>query len=222
VGIKPKVTENPLSPAGALCLDFANTAEWHASDHPQEHLTSYTELLAWAKRHGLFDEKVLRSLSQEAARRPQEAARVLRRAIELREALYQVLSRVARGQPAPRAALERVNEGVAESLSHSRLQPGPNGFAWSWPDEAAALERVLWPVMHSAADLLTSDRLARVGVCQDDRGCGWLFVDTSRNHTRRWCAMGDCGNRAKARRHHQRALESHLEAAGKRPAGARG
>jgi len=222
VGIKPKVTENPLSPAGALCLDFANTAEWHASDHPQEQLTSFAELLAWARRRGMFNEKAQRSLSQEALRRPQEGARVLRRAIELREALYQVFSCVAKGQPAPRAALERVNDGLAESLSHSRLQPSRNGFTWSWPEEAASLERVLWPVMHSAAELLTSDRLTRVGECQDDRGCGWLFIDTSRNHTRRWCAMGGCGNRAKARRHHQRALEFHLETAGKRPASARG
>ena len=221
MGIKPIVTRSPLSPAGALCLDFANTAEWHASDHPQEHLTSFAELLAWAERRGMFNEKVMRSLTQEAARLPQEAARVLRRAIELREALYQVFSRVARGQAVPRGALEQVNDGVAESLSHTRLQPGANGFTWSWPDEVATLERVLWPVMHSAAELLTSDRLARVGQCQDDRGCGWLFIDTSRNHTRRWCAMGDCGNRAKARRHHQRALEFHLDTAGKRPARAR-
>jgi predicted RNA-binding Zn ribbon-like protein len=64
---------------------------------------------------------------------------------------------------------------------------------------------MLWPVARSAADLLTSaEELARVGQCADDRGCGWLFFDTSRNHSRRWCAMKDCGNRAKARRHYRR------------------
>ncbi|MCX6026505.1 MAG: CGNR zinc finger domain-containing protein [Chloroflexi bacterium] len=72
---------------------------------------------------------------------------------------------------------------------------------------------VLWPVMRSAAELLTSDLASRVGQCQDDRGCGWLFIDTSRNHTRRWCAMGDCGNRAKARRHYLRTQKIRAEGA---------
>jgi predicted RNA-binding Zn ribbon-like protein len=63
----------------------------------------------------------------------------------------------------------------------------------------------VWPVAYSAADLLaTPDQLARVGQCQDDRGCGWLFLDLTKNHSRRWCAMDDCGNRAKAKRHYER------------------
>ena len=61
---------------------------------------------------------------------------------------------------------------------------------------------MLWPVVQSAVDLMTSPELDRVGQCADDRGCGWLFVDTTKNRSRRWCDMRDCGNRAKARRHY--------------------
>jgi predicted RNA-binding Zn ribbon-like protein len=203
--IEPKPAENPASPAGALCLDFANTAEWHASAHPEEQLTSYPELLAWAKRRGILRDEDARALAVEAVRRPQQATRVLRRAVELREAIYQVFSSLAHGRPAPRAALKLVNAGLAQSLGQARLRVGPTGFVWGWADSPGALDRLLWPVMRSAAELLTSDLVSRVGECQDDRGCGWLFIDTSRNHSRRWCTMGDCGNRAKARRHYQRA-----------------
>ncbi len=218
--IEPKQARIPDSPSGALCLDFANTAEWHASEHPQERLTSYAELLAWARRRGILDEKETRALTQAAAAKPREAARALERAIELREAFFRMFSRLAHGRPAGQADLDLVNRGLAASLAHAKLRPASDGFTWSWEDPRSSLESVLWPVAQSAAELLTSERLARVGECQDDRGCGWLFIDTSRNHTRRWCSMGDCGNRAKARRHHQRALETTMPDRGRQTAGA--
>ncbi|OGO48475.1 MAG: hypothetical protein A2Z30_05445 [Chloroflexi bacterium RBG_16_64_43] len=218
VRIEPKPAKNPGSLAGALCLDFANTAEWHASDHPRERLTGYAELLAWAKRRGVLGEKEIRALSLEAGRRPQEAVRVLRRAVELREAIYRVFSNLAHAKPAPRSALDLLNAELAESLGQARLRAGPAGFTWGWAESPGALERVLWPVMRSAADLLTSDLASRVGQCQDDRGCGWLFIDTSRNHTRRWCAMDDCGNRAKARRHYQRTQKNRSDVEVEQPA----
>ena len=79
-------------------------------------------------------------------------------------------------------------------------------FAWDWTPENA-LDRVLWPVVRDAAELLSGEDLDRVGRCAD-ANCGWLFLDTSRNHSRRWCSMKDCGNRAKARRHYQRTAAS--------------
>jgi len=48
--------------------------------------------------------------------------------------------------------------------------------------------------------LTSSQRLNQVRQCRGDN-CGWLFVDGSKNHSRRWCDMRDCGNRAKVRRH---------------------
>jgi predicted RNA-binding Zn ribbon-like protein len=222
VETEPKQAGISSSPSGALCLDFANTAEWHASEHPQERLTSYSELIAWAKRRGIVDEKEARAIDQEAAAQPRAAARALGRALELREALYRVFSRLAHGMSAEQADLELVNQALAASLAHARLRAAHNGFTWGWEDPRSSLESVLWPVMHSAGELLTSERLAHVGQCQDDRGCGWLFIDTSRNHTRRWCSMGDCGNRAKARRHHQRAQKTLVPARGKPSARAPG
>ena len=69
------------------------------------------------------------------------------------------------------------------------------------------MEWVLWPIVQSAADLLTTESLDRVRLCKAE-DCGCLFVDASKNRSRRWCAMSDCGNRAKVRRHRQRLRES--------------
>ena len=93
---------------------------------------------------------------------------------------------------------------TAEALSHRRLEPGEDGFAWSWKDGAAGdLRTPLWPILESAATLLTSDDLGRIRECDAD-DCNWLFLDRSRGGNRRWCSMKSCGNRAKARRHYRR------------------
>ena len=95
---------------------------------------------------------------------------------------------------------------LEQAPARDALSARDGGFAWAAGAPGTPLRRPLWPVLWSAADLLTSDRLARVRSCGDPR-CGWLFLDTSRNRSRRWCDMADCGNRAKARRHYARRVE---------------
>ena len=142
-------------------------------------------------------------LLQEAARRPAQAAAVLEQAIALREAIYRIFSAVAHKLPPEAADLDNLNAALSEALSRSQIIPAADGFAWDWSGDGA-LDQMLWPIARSAADLLTSEEIHRIGECADDRGCGWLFLDMSRNHSRRWCDMKDCGNRAKASRHYQR------------------
>jgi predicted RNA-binding Zn ribbon-like protein len=188
---------------GRLCLDFANTADWHASGHPEEWLTSYADLVAWGRHVGVLSPHQVRLLEGEALGRPTEAAAVLRRAIALREAIYRLFTAVALGQGVDAADLAALNQALSDALARARVVPAGAGFAWDWDGPAGALDRVLWPVARSAAELLTSDERARVRQCAGDP-CGWLFLDTSKNRSRRWCTMDSCGNRAKARRHYAR------------------
>ena len=191
-----------------LCLDFANTADWHASDQPEELLTSYAELVSWSQQAGLLTEKQAKRQLRQAAERPDEAVAVLKRAIALREAIYEIFVAIAHGQSPQASHLSTLNTALSEILARSQIAPTESGFSWQWAGNEDALDRPLWSVARSAADLLTSDELPRVGQCADDRGCGWLFLDTSRNHTRRWCSIEDCGNRAKAQRHYERKRSS--------------
>lgn len=188
------------------CLDFANTARWHASAQPHETLHSYADLLAWAQRAGVTPEGDLRRLAQRGEERPAEAAAVLGRAVALREALYRIFVARLHERPAEAADLGLLNEELARALAHARLAPGVGGYTWGWAEAASQLDACLWPIARSAAELLTAPALLeRVGQCADDRGCGWLFLDLSKNHSRRWCDINDCGNRAKQRRHYARA-----------------
>ena len=188
---------------GRLSLDFANTADWHANDHPVESLTSYSDLVAWSQHVGILTDHQAHRLLKKAAHRPEDATAVLERAIALREAIYRIFLAISHGRPPQAADLATFNAELSGALAQSRIVSTAEGFAWDWAGAEDALDGMLWPVVHDAADLLTSKELDRIGQCADDR-CGWLFLDTSRNRSRRWCSMEDCGNRAKARRHYER------------------
>jgi predicted RNA-binding Zn ribbon-like protein len=122
----------------------------------------------------------------------------------IREVIYGIVVAVLHNKPPAASDLASFNRELQSALQHLRVVPGRRGFIWNWEFDPSGLEGMLWPILRSAADLLTSERQDRIGQCADDRGCGWLFLDTTKNRSRRWCAMEDCGNRAKARRHYQR------------------
>lgn len=186
--------------AGALGLDFVNTLDWRGDPTaPGERLLSYAELALWAMHAGALGRGEGRRLQADARRRPAEAEAVRREAIALREALAQLFGAPRAHHAAP---LARVNGLLARAPARTALAGSRDGYIWSTAT-ATPLEQPLWPVLWSAAELLTSSRLGRVRRCGDPR-CGWMFLDTSRNGSRRWCAMEDCGNRAKARRHSER------------------
>lgn len=188
---------------GRLCLDFANTVNGRGLAQPDDWLGTYEDLARWAKHADLLDDRAARRLTSAGRRRPAEAARVLRRAIRLREALYRAfLVAAGGGRPAP-SDLAVLNREWGEALTHLELTTGEPCCAVECRGDDDALDRILWSVARSATELLTSEDVARVKAC-DDHECAWLFLDESRNQSRRWCDMRDCGNRAKARRHYAR------------------
>jgi len=189
---------------GRLCLDFANTVDWHAgAQYGQEYLTTYAELIAWGHHAGILAEDEAHALLEAAASQPERAQAALDQAIALREVIYRVFSARAHGRPTDAGDLAALNAALVGAYAHLRLRAGEPRFFWAWEPDGAALDRMLWPVARSAAELLTADELARVRECASD-SCGWLFLDTSKNRSRRWCDMAGCGNRAKARRHYAR------------------
>ena len=187
-----------------LCLDFVNTNDWHASSQPVESLFSYTDLVGWCRQVGLISQSEAQGLERRAGELTAEANSTFARAIALREAIYRILTEQVNVRPATAADLGLLNEEIARSAVCWKLKPAAGGFAWEWDTETDNLAGMLGPIARSAADLLTSAELYRVGICADEDGCGFAFFDTSRNRSRRWCSMEDCGNRAKAQRHYQR------------------
>jgi predicted RNA-binding Zn ribbon-like protein len=190
--------------AGNLVLDFANTAEFHASDQPDEKLNSYADLVSWAETAGIISPQAGRALLTTSKDNPKIAEKSLQSALELREIIYRIFSELAGGKPPDQRDLAEFNNFLSKSLKHARIQEDEEIYTWGWDNMGDSLESLLWPLARETANLLTSPDIKRVGECADDRGCGYLYIDTSRNHSRRWCSMESCGNRAKAQRHYQK------------------
>ncbi len=191
---------------GALCLDFTNTAGWRGRPESDTLLRDYEDLIAWTRHTRALDARQGRELLKKAASEPGRAKAVHKKAIVLREALYRALSSVAAGRGADAADLETINAAVTDAYGHLRIAPRPPSgarFVWDWHEADGVLELPIWLVARSAADLLVSPELERVRECAGD-DCDWLFLDASRNRSRRWCDMAECGNRAKARRNYER------------------
>jgi predicted RNA-binding Zn ribbon-like protein len=186
--------------AGVLCLNFANTLYGHGKTPIHEYLFGYRDLVTWSRKVGILTDADEELLLREALRRPAEAAAVFQRAIALRETIHRVFKALAHDERPKTNDLATLNSARNEAFSVSYIASTSEGFVIDWRDRTA-LDRMLWPIALSAADLITSANLDRVRQCG---GCDWLFVDTSRNHLRRWCSMSACGNRAKARRFMER------------------
>jgi predicted RNA-binding Zn ribbon-like protein len=181
---------------GRVCLDFVNTVGGRARGVIlRDKLREYPDLPTWSSAAGLITPAQARGLTPAAAGKKHAA--VLSRAVALREALYLLFQdRAAQG------ALDILNRELGIARDHEHLRRARGEFVWRW-DESLALDRMLWPVARSAAELLTSADLAKVRRC-GGQDCGWLFLDTSRNGARQWCDMRDCGNRAKVKRFRER------------------
>ena len=118
-----------------------------------------------------------------------------------RATLRRILSAEAAGAGASQADLGALNRVLAAAGARRGLVPTVRGYGWGWLDGPMGPERALWPVAFSAARLLEGPNLSRLKSCD---GCGRLFLDASRNRSRRWCDMQGCGNREKVARHRAR------------------
>lgn len=188
---------------GEVCLDFTNTVSNRHSEAPREYLLSYEDLVHWAERAGVVDASRASRLRTEAAAHEERATEVLQQALRLRAALYSIFASQIAGMTPPAAQMAFLNEMLASVLPRRQLVPGEENYSWRWRVRSDDLDFVLWPVILSATELLTSGELDRVHECEGDQ-CGWLFLDRSKNRSRRWCAMSDCGNVAKVRRYRRR------------------
>jgi predicted RNA-binding Zn ribbon-like protein len=183
-----------------LCLDFANSIEGPRSDRPEDFLWTYPDLVRWGRHAGILSEDAVEQLLGESTRVPDEAVAVFERALALRESITQIFRAVAAGKGPEETDLGRLQTEYLLALEQARLARSGDHFSWVWEENPLALDQPLWAVARSAVEVLTMDNLARVKECPGAGDCGWLFYDTSKNGSRRWCSMEGCGSRLKMRR----------------------
>jgi len=185
---------------GDPAIDFTNTVG-NRGDDRDEHFNTFGDVVAWAEAREVITRAAAQALRRRAAADPDEARRALGRAVELREALYRVFDAAAAKRRPPPDDLKVLNAHVSATFEGAALAASGAQFTLETA-RRVGLDEVLSRVVRAAVDLLTSDRVEHIGRCADD-SCAWLFLDTTRSRTRRWCDMKSCGNRNKVRRFRQ-------------------
>ena len=188
-------------PREGLALDYANTLSWRGSAAPAETLAGFAELLRWLTGAAGWPPEAIAMAIEWGCKDADKAAAVFAAAIAMREAIYRGFAAIAVGDPAPDPDLELLNRALAAAPERHRVARAGGGYLWQTSLAGLSAPTLLAPVLWSAADLLVGHARQRVRRCANGE-CLWLFVDASKSGTRRWCDMGSCGNRAKARRHY--------------------
>jgi predicted RNA-binding Zn ribbon-like protein len=184
--------------AGDPALDLVNTLDWRfRASGAEELLTGYGALVGFCEQSQVLTAKQARSLRREAAGSAGE--RALRSARELREAAAEFLYATLEERKPAATAIAALERFFKDLRKQQRLRGDASGLRWDWPDGEIAAELPVAALALHIEALLTGDRLQALRECGDP-ACRWLFLDTSKNHTRRWCDMKVCGNRMKARR----------------------
>jgi predicted RNA-binding Zn ribbon-like protein len=196
----------PLSRAGSLALvggnpalDFANTESGRGTEGHQNHLREPGNVAAWAEHAGALLGEDVRRLRAELSAEPELGATLLSRALELRSMIQEVGSAIAEGRAPPEADLSRLSNLHVSYLGRAVLVANGGTCRWRWRVEESPVAATLGPIALAAVKLFTEGDFQRIKQC-GGHACGWLFYDSTKNNSRRWCEMEVCGNRAKQKR----------------------
>lgn len=194
MGTLPDIPVSRLG--GHLAIDFLNTVDWRLDpERRSERLAAMPHVLAWAASVELVTPAEAHRLLDLAEENPHASAAEHADVLAVRESGYAAFTE----HVTPDSLLDRVQRAARRfTLVY--------GAAWRWDSPELTLHTPGDRIARALLDLLRDPSSASVRRC-DDNLCGWLFVDTSRGHNRRWCSSAGCGNRNRVKQHYQRAAK---------------
>ena len=184
---------------GALCFDLANTINSRRIPE-HDYLLTYSDLVDWAGKVEILTSQQVRSLKQRGTQDVKRAEKALENGRNTREIIYQVFSAIARQSKPPQDELTAIARLYQQAIANGQFVKTEDRYEIGWKIDET-FDTLLWPIIASAEKLLVSPKLSQIKECSS---CGWLFLDTSKNQSRRWCNMNTCGARDKMRRYHRR------------------
>lgn len=187
-----------------ISINFINTVDWRGKEESDEYINNYNDLIDWATHTEIISGEEAESLRRLAKKAPKKASEAYTRAIRLREAAHRIISHISNGEAPGSEDEELLDSETLSVFSYLKLNLNEMRLVLNDPLD---LDHILRVVVKDLVELMTSDELNSVKRCQSEE-CGWLFIDSSKNKSRKWCRMGGCGNRAKARRYYNRSKQA--------------
>ncbi len=188
---------------GEVCLDFINTVHQYDQKPVLDELLSFDHLLSWALKVNLVNKATHQAFQNKALENAAKAAHSLERIKQIRHNMYRVFSALHQNQLPDPAPLNDIMDFWKKAVARARFTPSPEGGYWTYPQDCSDLNSLIYPVISNALSLLESPDIRRIRLCEASN-CTWLFLDLSKNRSRRWCQMEVCGNREKAKRHYDK------------------
>jgi predicted RNA-binding Zn ribbon-like protein len=183
-------------------LDFINTLI-SGPEGPIELLKSPETMAKWCEQARIFRSGEHAAFA--AHMKQSSAGALLAHAIRFRADLEEILRCGSTSQPAAAKAAKLINAVLARApqlltatVRQKRLSPQLTS-----DQQSSSFDRFLSELAKDALDLFTKIDLRQVKRCANP-DCVLYFHDDSKNHTRQWCSMRICGNRAKASRFRKR------------------
>ncbi len=181
--------------AGNLSIDFINT-QIVENNAPKDLLTDFADFAAWAAAAHLLEkpkaEKLIADWSGQT-----EGVAIFAEALKFRSVLREMFVRLAQGKTVHKTAMMAINREIRNQRGAVEIRQTATGYKKQFLADFRDPRQLFVPIAESAADLLCYGNLANLRKCEN-QDCILYFYDTTKNHTRRWCSMAGCGNRAKA------------------------
>lgn len=194
-------TEKFIKVGNNLSLDFINT-KIAENGSLKDLLENFTDLAAWAVTANLLEKSEAERLIEEW-KDSAESSEAFARAIEFRETLWEMFVNLTRGKTIGKAVIAAINREIQNQSGAIEIKKTENGFEKLFRADFSEPRQLLVPVAESAADLLCYGNPLYLKKCENPE-CVLHFYDATKNHTRRWCSMAACGNRAKAAAFYER------------------
>jgi predicted RNA-binding Zn ribbon-like protein len=193
------IDEQPEQP---VCIHFINTVSKHDGQGRKEVFSSFQNFLTWGVTADLVSQADAARWQKWARTNKGEANQVLAQVIAFREYLFNLFTKSADWQRVNPAKLSPLNKMIGSPSIQRTLRAKGNNVSeyWSCGDDSLTMLR---KIALSASDVLLSGSWKKIIECDRDE-CDWLAIDTSKNHSRRYCSAVGCGNLARVTRHYQR------------------
>ena len=187
---------------GVLPFHFINTVYAWKGENLYEYLKTYDELLEWCHKVKIFPSPQLDQLREYALKHPKNKELAFEQIKNARNILYRFFSGIA-GPGIEQSILQQYNILLSKALVHFEWKPSKNALLFSIKKNETDLLLPLWKIIQSSHQLLLDKEDYKIKECSQ---CGWIFLDETRNNSRRWCNTATCGSVEKMQRYYQKKL----------------
>ena len=178
-----------------ISFDLINTISWPGTEWEHDWLDQPENFILWAVATGIIKNSKAKLF---AAKPKTWLTKEIKYVYSIRHELVKTLTPLAFNKNPSEDSIKKLNTLIHQINDHRSIDFKTHKWVWKDP---LSFKEILAPVIWNAGEVLTEKEHARIRHCPS---CNWIFYDNTKNSSRRWCDMNDCGSRDKSLRYYHR------------------